>query len=113
MIVLLVYLASQTFLRRSEDAGKATYSQLISTVETAPGSIQEVVFSPKGRSIEADLANGQKWKVNYPSDEAQSRFQELLQTKGVEFDSKGSGASGWGFLLSLLPLVLFLSLIHI
>jgi cell division protease FtsH len=110
VIVLLVYLASQTFLRRSEEAEKATYSQLISTVETAPGSIQEVVFSPKGRSIEADLANGQKWKVNYPSDEAQSRFQELLQTKGVEFDSKGSGASGWGFLLSLLPLVLFFGL---
>ena len=68
------------------------------------------MFSPKSRSIEADLANGQKWKVNYPSDEAQSRFQELLQTKGVEFDSKRSGGSSWGFLLSLLPLVLFFGL---
>jgi len=111
VIVLLVYLASQTLLPRSEEAEKVTYSQLISTVETAPGSIQEVVFSPKGRSIEADLANGQKWKVNYPSDEAQIEFQQLLEKQGVKFDSKGIGSSALGSILgTLLPLLLIFGL---
>ena len=110
MIVLLVYLASRMLLPRSGEAEKVTYSQLISRVETAPGSIQEVVFSPQGLSIEADLANGQKWKLNYPSDEAQARFQQLLERQGVKFDSKGTGGSSWGFLLSLLPFVLFIGI---
>jgi len=110
VIVLLVYLASQTLLPRSKEAEKVTYSQLISTVETAPGSIQEVVFSPKRRSIEA-VVSGEKWKVNYPSDQSQIEFQQLLQTKGVKFDSKGTGSSALGSILgTLLPLLLIFGL---
>ena len=111
MIVVLVYLASQTLLPRSEEAEKVTYSQLISTVETAPGSIQEVVFSPKGRSIEATLTSGDKYKVNYPSDESQIEFENLLEQKGVLFDSKGTGSSALGSILrTLLPLLLIFGL---
>jgi cell division protease FtsH len=110
VIVLLVYLASQALLPRSKEAEKVTYSQLISTVETAPGSIQEVVFSPKRRSIEA-VVSGEKWKVNYPSDQSQIEFQQLLQTKGVKFDSKGTGSSALGSILgTLLPLLLIFGL---
>jgi cell division protease FtsH len=108
--VLLVYLASQMLLPRSGEAEKVTYSQLISTVETAPSSIQQVVFSPKGRSIEA-VVSGDKWKVNYPSDEAQIEFQQLLQKQGVKFDSKGTGSSALGSILgTLLPLLLIFGL---
>jgi cell division protease FtsH len=111
VIVVLVYLASQTLLPRSEEAEKVTYSQLISTVETAPGSIQEVVFSPKGRSIEATLTSGDKYKVNYPSDESQIEFENLLEQKGVLFDSKGTGSSALGSILrTLLPLLLIFGL---
>ena len=111
MIVLLVYLASQTLLPRSQGAEKVTYGQLISTVETAPGSIQEVVFSPKGRSIEATLTSGDKYKVNYPSDESQIEFENLLEQKGVLFDSKGTGSSALGSILgTLLPLLLIFGL---
>ena len=111
MIVLLVFLASQTLLPRSEEAEKVTYSQLISTVETAPGSIQEVVFSPKGRSIEATLTSGDKYKVNYPSDESQIEFENLLEQKGVLYDSKGTGSSALGSILrTLLPLLLIFGL---
>ena len=111
MIVLLVYLASQTLLPRSEEAEKVTYSQLISTVETAPGSIQEVVFSPKGRSIEATLTSGDKYKVNYPSDQSQIEFENLLDEKAVPYDSKGTGSSALGSILrTLLPLLLIFGL---
>jgi cell division protease FtsH len=107
VIVLLVYLASQTLLPRSEEAQKWTYSQLINQVETDPDSVSELVFSPKGRSIDATVGS-QKVKVNYPSDQSQAEFQKILQEKGVGFDSKGTGNSAWWSILTyLLPFVLF------
>jgi cell division protease FtsH len=111
VIVLLVYLASQTLLPgRSDETQKITFSQLINEVENcAPGSctVSEVVFSPKGQSIEA-LLDDNKVKVNYPSDQAQIEFQQALQLKGIGFDSKGTGDSAWWSILTyLLPFVLF------
>jgi cell division protease FtsH len=110
VIVLLVYLASQTFLPRSDEAPKTTYSELKQRVENNPGSIQQVVFSPKGRSIEATLTNGEKLKVNYPSDQSQIEFENLLdrQTPAIQYDSKGTGQNAWWSILTyLLPFVLF------
>jgi cell division protease FtsH len=110
VIVLLVWLASQTLLPRSGDAQKVTYSELINKVESCePGScsVSSVLFSPKGRSIEA-MVDGKKVKVNYPSDQAQIEFQQELETKGIPFDSKGTGDSAWWSILTyLLPFVLF------
>jgi cell division protease FtsH len=112
VIVLLVYLASQTLIPRSEEKTKVTYSELIGQVEDNPENFQQITFNPKGRSIEA-VVNGQdggeeKWKVNYPSDQSQIEFQNLLQEKGVKFDSKGTGDSAWWSILTyLLPFVLF------
>ena len=86
---------------------------MIDKVETTPSSISDVVFNPKGRSIEATETNqgtGEETtiKVNYPSDQAQIEFQNLLQEKGVEFDSKGTGQNAWWSILTyLLPFVLF------
>ena len=94
VIVLLVYLASQTLLPRSDEPDKWTYSQLIDQIETNPENFdsEPVIFNPKGRSIEAvqTATDGSetKIKVNYPSDQAQIEFQNLLQEKSVPFDSK-------------------------
>ena len=111
VIVLLVYLASQTLLPRSEEPDKWTYSDLITQIETNPETFDSVLFSPKGRSIEAiQTTNGEetKIKVNYPSDQSQIEFQNLLQEKGVAFDSKGTGQNAWWSILTyLLPFVLF------
>ena len=107
VIVLLVYLASQTLLPRSEDAEKWTYSQLITQVETDPRSVTDLVFVPKGRVIQATVGT-QKVKVNYPSDQSQAEFQTILMDSKVGFDSKGTGSSTWVSLLTyLLPFVLF------
>jgi cell division protease FtsH len=110
VIVLLVYLASQTFLPgRSDESKKITYSQLIQLVDTSPESIESILFVPKGRAIEAKLTDGEKFKVNYPSDESQLKFQERLEEKDVAFDSKGTGDSAWWSILTyLLPYVLYL-----
>jgi cell division protease FtsH len=109
VIVLLVYLASQTFLPgRSDESKKITYSQLIELVDTSPESIESILFVPKGRAIEAKLMDGEKFKVNYPSDESQLKFQERLEERDVAFDSKGTGDSAWWSILTyLLPFVLF------
>ncbi len=114
VIVLLVYLASQTLLPRSDEPEKITYSQLIDQVRTNPETFEEIVFSPKGQSIEATQKAGDSgdvttFKVNYPSNESQIEFQNLLQEKGVAFDSKGTGSNPWwSFLTYLLPFALFL-----
>ena len=65
VIVLLVYLASQTLMPRRDSGKDLTYSQLID--ETQKGNVSEVTFSPNRQSIEAVLDSGTKVKVNYPS----------------------------------------------
>jgi cell division protease FtsH len=109
VIVLLVYLASQTLLPgRSDQTQKITTSQLIDLVQNEPLSIESVLFTPKSHSIEAKLKSGKKYKVNYASDEAQIEFQQELENNDIVFDSKGTGDSAWWSILTyLLPFVLF------
>jgi cell division protease FtsH len=46
-------------------------------------------------------------KVNYPSPESGTQFQNLLEKENVKFDSKGTGSSTWWALLgTLLPFAL-------
>jgi cell division protease FtsH len=114
VIVLLVYLASQTLIPKGKGTKKETYSQLIALVKTKPGSIGEVVFSPGKRSITATPQEGEvfdngakKISVHYPNDQSANAFQQLLERQHVTFDSKGTGSSPWwSILTSLLPFVL-------
>jgi cell division protease FtsH len=107
VIVLLVYLASQTLIPRGEQQKKLTTSQLEEQVEA--GNVQEVTFNPNRNQINATLVGGDKVKVNYASDQAQFDFQQKLQAENVTYDSKGKGGSWWGSLLiSVLPFVLLI-----
>ena len=116
VIVLLVYLASQTLMPKAKGAEKATYSELIGLVQSDPNAIEKILFTPSKRQITAEAPDNktlplagdpEKIKVNYPSDQSQVRFQNLLERKGVTFDSKGTGSSPWwSILTSLLPFVL-------
>src|SRR5207248_10782225 len=71
-----------------------------------------VVFSPSGHQtgqivVYTQQSGGPTYKINYASDAAQLQFQDLLQRKGIDFDSKSLGGSPWwGILTSLLPFVL-------
>jgi cell division protease FtsH len=107
VIVLLVYLASQTLMPRRDSGEKLTYSQLID--ETKNGNVSEVTFSPNRQSITAVLDSGQKVKVNYPSPQSQAAYQKVLQDNNVRFDSKGIGTSAWWALLTgFLPFLLLI-----
>jgi cell division protease FtsH len=109
VIVLLVYLASQTIMGDDKNEKKWAYSQVQSQVRTDPGAVKKVTFNPNKRSITMEFRDGDepKAKSNYPSDHSQRAFESVLLEKGVEFDSKGTGSSAWWTILtSLLPFVL-------
>jgi cell division protease FtsH len=107
VIVLLVYLASQTLMPRRDGSEKMTYSQLITA--TKNGDVSEVTFSPNRQSITAVLDSGQKVKVNYPSPQSQAAYQKVLEENNVKFDSKGIGTSAWWALLTgFLPFLLLI-----
>jgi cell division protease FtsH len=108
VIVLLVYLASQTIMGGDKNEKKLTYSQVQGLVRNNPGEIEKVTFNPNKRQITADLkGDAPTAKTNYPSDQSQLAFERLLIENGVTYDSKGKGSSPWWTILtSLLPFVL-------
>jgi cell division protease FtsH len=112
VIVLLVYLASQT-LMGSEPKEKVTYSQLQQRVQSDPEQFKEIVANPSKQELTVEEEptggsdKGEKFKVAYPSPESLNNFEAVMREKGVQFDSKTIGGSPWWSLLtSLLPFVL-------
>ncbi|HET8967902.1 MAG TPA: ATP-dependent zinc metalloprotease FtsH, partial [Gaiellaceae bacterium] len=108
IIVVLVYLASQTLLPGRSEQQKITYSQLIAEVKT--GNVNDVVFNPPRQQITANLVEGGKVKVNYPTPQSATQFQNLLERNNIKFDSKGTGSSAWwSLLISVLPFVILIA----
>jgi len=73
VIVLLVYLASQTLIPKSKDEQKLTYSQLWTQVQQ--GDVKTAEFNPSKQEISGELQGGQKFKVNYPSNESEVQLE--------------------------------------
>ncbi len=112
VIVLLVYLASQT-LMSSEKKEKVTYSQLQQRVKTESDQIQSIVANPTKQELTVEMKptggeeKGEKFKVAYPSPESLNTFERQIRAEEINFDSKTIGGSPWWSLLtSLLPFVL-------
>ncbi len=112
VIVLLVYLASQT-LMNDKPKEKVTYSQLQAQVQDDSESIKQIVINPTKQEMTVEYKptggneKGEKTKVAYPSPESLRDFERNLRAKSIEFDSKALGGSPWWSLLtSLLPFVL-------
>ncbi|HLM93508.1 MAG TPA: ATP-dependent zinc metalloprotease FtsH, partial [Gaiellaceae bacterium] len=107
VIVLLVYLASQTLMRGGDKEAKITLSALQQQVQADPGQFKDFTFDPSKQKISFEEVDGTKGSVNYPTAQAQIQFQNLLEKNNVSFDSKGVGSSPWwSILTSLLPFVL-------
>src|ERR671913_1123762 len=107
VIVLLVYLASQTLIPRKDAQEKVTYSEFIQQAES--GNVQEATFSPTRNEIKGTFVGGDKYKVNYPSDISAFEVEKVLQEENVQYDSKGKGSSWWSSLLiSILPFALLI-----
>jgi len=111
VIVLLVWLASQTLIPKSTKSDKAiqTYSQLQQAIQKDPSKFEEVVFNPSKRAVEATETDGDKVTMHYPTDQSATQFQNLLEAKKVTFDSKGTGGFSWTALIgSFLPFLLLI-----
>jgi cell division protease FtsH len=107
VIVLLVYLASQTLMGGGKNERKVTYSQLQQRVEDQPQTIEKIVIDPNKQRASTELKNGDKFNVNYPSDQSLLTLEASLKQNDVVYDSKGRGSSPWWTILtSLLPFVL-------
>lgn len=74
---------------RSSPGDSLTYSELLERVETAPSTIEEIVFRPRNQELVVTFTTGQEAEVNYPSPEAQFALQRQLDSAGVRFDSEG------------------------
>ena len=112
VIVLLVWLASQTLIPKSSHAVKGvTYSELQQDITQHPTKFKEVLFNPSKRSLTATLTGTptSTITVHYPSDQSGLEFQNLLTKENVVFDSKGTGGFSWASLIgSILPILLLL-----
>jgi cell division protease FtsH len=115
VIVLLVWLASQTLIPKGKVAEKVTYSQLKGMVRTNPEEFSKdspIVFNPNKRSITATtITNGEekRFTVHYPSDQSQVEFENMLDKAQVKYDSKGTGGFSWMALIgSFLPFLLLI-----
>jgi cell division protease FtsH len=111
IIVLLVYLASQTILPTGPDADEIAYSEAKAIVEDRPQTVQNVVFQPGSKRLEMELTDGRRLEAHYPSDLSALEFERLLDQRGIRHESRGSGdgdSALWSILIYLLPFVLFM-----
>jgi cell division protease FtsH len=107
VIVLLVYLASQTLIPHSKSAKKVSYSDFLTYAKQ--GNVDNVVFNPPKHSISFTITTQQDKKatVHYPADQSVPPIEKTLEDKNISFDSKGTGSWSWiSFFTSLLPFVL-------
>jgi cell division protease FtsH len=105
VIVLLVYLASQTLIPHGKNTQKVTYSDFRQDIGT--GKIASAEFNPSKRQISGKLTDGKKYSVHYPADQSVPGIETALDKNAVQYDSKGTGNWSWiGFFTSLLPFVL-------
>jgi cell division protease FtsH len=110
VIVLLVWLASQTLIPHSKSEKKITYSEFIQHAQQ--GDVGSVVFNPSKRSISFVIVSDQNKKatVHYPADQSVPGIERTLESKNITFDSKGTGGFSWvSAFFSLLPFIILIA----
>jgi cell division protease FtsH len=110
VIVLLVWLASQTLIPHSSGEKKITYSQFIQHAQQ--GDVRNVIFNPSKRSISFVILSEQDKKatVHYPADQSVPGIERALESKNITFDSKGTGGFSWvSAFFSLLPFIILIA----
>jgi cell division protease FtsH len=112
VIVLLVYLASQTLIKGGGKEPAITTSQFINLAQS--GQVSNVEFTPSKRSISFKITggpnDGKNATVHYPADQSVPQITKVLETQHIEFNSKGTGSFSWlGMLVSILPFVILIA----
>src|SRR5689334_11381891 len=107
VIVLLVWLASQTLIPHGKSAQKQTLSQFMTAATQS--KVSNVEINPSKRSITYDF-EGKKATVHYPADQSIPGITNTLQDHGVTYDSKGTGGFSWvSAFFSLLPFIILIA----
>jgi cell division protease FtsH len=110
VIVLLVWVASQTLIPHSKSEKKETLSQF--TALAAQGNVDNVVFNPNKHSISFTIntEGDKKATVHYPADQALPGIINTLEKKQINFDSKPTGGFSWvSAFFSLLPFIILIA----
>jgi len=108
VIVLLVWLASQTLIPHSKAAKKIGYSDFLGLVQNH--KVASAEFNPSKHSLGFVLKNGTKGSVHYPADQSVPELTSQMESHNVTFDSKGTGGFSWlGILISMLPFVILIA----
>ena len=110
LVVLLVYLASQTLLSNDDggDAGERRYSDVKTLLRESATQVELATFDPPDRRIELRLDDGRELRASYPSDESAFALEQLLDAARVPHDAESSRESAWwSFATYILPFVLF------
>src|SRR5258707_13088323 len=110
VIVLLVWLASQTLIpKHNNTRAGVTYSSLQQEIKQNPQDIQKIEFTPSKKQIGVTFSGGKTANVHYPTDQSELNFEKLLQSKNINYDSKGVGGFSWLALVgSFLPFMLLI-----
>jgi len=109
VIVVLVWLASQTLIPKNHHAVKKTTSQVLTQVREDPGVIKEVDFTPGKYELSVHYNDNTTATVHYPGDQAAAQIQALLDKQNVTWNSKGTGGFSWTALIgSFLPFLLLI-----
>ena len=108
VIVLLVYLASQTLIPRKDAQDKVTYSEFIQQAEA--GNVQEAKFSPTRKRDRGDARRRRQVQGQLSERPVGVRVEQILRKdENIPYDSKGKGSSWWSnLLISLLPFALLI-----
>ena len=108
IVVLLVYLASQTLFSSGDRPGDIAYGNAKRLIRESPSGIEHVTFRPNGQEMELTMTDGRELETNYPADASVVPLESLLDDAGVKYDATGTGESGWWSVATyLLPFALF------
>ena len=94
VIVLLVWVASQTLIPHSKSEKKATLSQFIALAKHRASTTSSSTRAST-RSAVVTSQRRQKSTVHYPADQSVPEITRVLEDKNINFDSKGTGGFSW------------------
>ncbi|HYZ19763.1 MAG TPA: hypothetical protein VE615_09465 [Gaiellaceae bacterium] len=107
VIVLLVYLASQT-LFAGHSTKAVAYPDLQRIIQTRPETVDELTFKPSERRVVVKLANGSMLTARYPNSAARAELEREVSALPTTEAPKSDGSSAWwNILTALLPFVVF------
>jgi cell division protease FtsH len=107
LIVIVLAFFAQRLIGGAGGPPAPTYSDFLAEAKNKPHAIQEVTFQPKTNELQVRKLSGDTYTVGYPNN-VEPTVQSLLERKGIQFNSEGTGGSSlFSILTYILPFILF------